>query len=66
MKINQIYDIVNGITKEILGEEAVVAENLENLVDIGKEIFDNTSYDKYVKTLVDHVGRVIFVDRAYE
>ncbi len=66
MKINQIYDIVNGITKEILGEQAVVAENLENLVDIGKEIFDNTSYDKYVKTLVDHVGRVIFVDRAYE
>ncbi len=66
MKINQIYDIVNGISKEILGEQAVVAENLENIVDIGKEIFDNTSYDKYVKTLVDHIGRVIFVDRAYE
>lgn len=66
MKINQVYDIVNGITKEVLGEDAVVSENLENLVDIGKEIFDNVSYDKYVKTLVDHIGRVIFVDRSYE
>ena len=66
MKINQVYDIVNGITKEILGEEAVVAENLDNIVDIGKSIFDNVSYDKYVKTLVDHIGRIIFVDRNYE
>ena len=66
MDIKQVYGIVNGITNEILGESVVVAENLENIVDIGKEIFDNVSYDKYVKTLVDHIGRVVFVDRKYD
>ena len=43
----------------------VVNEDLSNVVDIGKAIFDNTSYDHYVKTLVDHIGRMIFVDRKY-
>ena len=66
MEVKQIYDIVNGLTNEVLGDSAVVAEDLSNIVDIGKAIFDNTSYDKYVKTLVDHVGRVMFVNRSYE
>ena len=66
MDVKQVYEIVNGITTEILGESAVVSENLDNIVDIGKEIFDNVSYDKYVKSLVDHIGRIIFVDRKYE
>lgn len=66
MDVKQVYDIVNGMTSEILGEGAVVAEDLSNIVDIGKAIFDNTSYDKYVKTLVDHVGKVVMVNRTYE
>lgn len=65
MDIKQVADLMNGITTEILGESAVVNEDLSNVVDIGKAIFDNVSYDKYVKTLVDHIGRVIFVDRKY-
>ena len=65
MDINQVATLMNGITTEILGEGAVVNEDLSNVVDIGKAIFDNVSYDKYVKTLVDHIGRVIFVDRKY-
>lgn len=66
MDIVQVHEIVNGISTELLGESAVVAENLDNIVDIGKQIFDNVSYDKYVKTLVDHVGRVWFVNRTLE
>lgn len=65
MDIKQIATLMNGVTSELLGESAVVAEDLSNVVDIGKAIFDNVSYDKYVKTLVDHIGRVIFVDRKY-
>lgn len=65
MDIKQVATLMNGITTEILGEGAVVNEDLSNVVDIGKAIFDNTSYDHYVKTLVDHVGRMIFVDRKY-
>lgn len=65
MDIKQVATLMNGITTEILGEGAVVNEDLSNVVDIGKAIFDNTSYDHYVKTLVDHIGRMIFVDRKY-
>lgn len=65
MTVTQIYDIINPITKEILGETAVVNEDLSNIVDIGKEIFDATDVDNYVKSLVNHIGRVIFVNRPY-
>lgn len=65
MTVAQIYDIINPITKEILGETAVVNEDLSNIVDIGKELFDATDVDNYVKSLVNHIGRVIFVNRPY-
>lgn len=65
MTVAQIYNIINPITKEILGETAVVNEDLSNIVDIGKEIFDATDVDNYVKSLVNHIGRVIFVNRPY-
>ena len=65
MEMNQVYQAVNGMTKEILGESAVVAEDLSNIVDIGKAVFDNASYDKVVKSLIDHIGKVVFVDRKY-
>lgn len=66
MKVAQIYDIINSVTKETLGETAVVAEDLTNIVDIGKEIIDADSVDSYVKKLVNHIGKVIFVDRLYK
>ena len=66
MDVKQIYDIVNGMSQEILGAESVVAEDLSNIVDIGKAVFDNTSYDNYVKSLVDHIGKVTMVNRTYE
>ena len=65
MTVAQIYDIINPITKEILGETAVVNEDLSNIVDIGKELFDVTDVDNYVKSLVNHIGRVVFVNRPY-
>ena len=65
MTINQIYEIVNAATSEILGESAVVAEDLSNVVDIGTEIFNANAVDNYVRSLVNHIGRVIFVNRPY-
>ena len=65
MEVSQVYEIVNGMTQEILGESAVVNEDLSNVVDMGKAIFDNTSYDKFVRSLIDHIGRVMFVNRTY-
>ena len=65
MLVTQIYDIMNGVTSEILGESVVVNEDLSNIVDIGTQIFDATSIDNFVKTLVDKVGKCVFVARPY-
>lgn len=65
MEIKQIYDLMNTVTSEVLGETNLVKEDLSNIVDIGTSVFDSSSVDKYVKSLVDHVGKVVFVNRAY-
>lgn len=65
MTVNQIYNIMNSVTGEILGESAIVAEDLSNIVDIGTEIFNASAVDNYVRSLVNHIGKVIFVNRPY-
>lgn len=66
MKVEQVYQIVNNLTQEILGAEAMtVATDLTNVVDVGKAILDNTSVDNYVRKLIDHIGKVVFVNRPY-
>ena len=65
MQVQQIYNIMNKVTQEILGKTDLVAEDLSNIVDLGNALLDNTSVDNYVKTLVNHIGKVIFVSRPY-
>ena len=65
MQVSQIYQIMNTVTGEVLGGSAVLAEDLSNIVDIGTAIFNANSVDNYVKSLVNHIGRVIFVNRPY-
>lgn len=66
MEVRQVYELLNATTKEVLGKTGLVTEDLSNVVDVGKELFSATSVDNYVKTLVDHIGRVVFVNRKYE
>lgn len=65
MKVEQLHTLINAVTNEVLGETAVVAEDLSNVVDIGKNIVDSDNVDNYVKKLVNHIGKVIFVNRLY-
>lgn len=65
MTVQQIYTIMNTVTSEIMGKTGVVKEDLSNVVDVGKELFSNTDVDNYVKSLVNHIGKVIFVNRPY-
>lgn len=65
MKVEQIYSLMNNVTSEVLGKTVIVKEDLSNVVDLGEEIFDNASVDNYVKSLVNHIGKVIFVNRPY-
>ena len=65
MKVAQIYEILNSIKKESLGEEVVLNEDLSNVVEIGTTILNALGTDNYVRTLVNHIGKVIFVNRTY-
>lgn len=65
MEVKQIYGFVNTATQEAIGEIGLINEDLGNLVDVGNEVFNASAVDKYVKSLVNHIGRVIFVDRIY-
>lgn len=64
MEVKQIYSLVNTVTTEILGG-SIVKEDLSNVVDVGTAVFNSGKVDNYVKSLVNHIGKVIFVDRAY-
>lgn len=65
MQVAQIYEIANDITKEILGDSIILAEDLSNIVDVGTSIINASSIDNYVRSLVNHIGKVIFVTRPY-
>jgi len=65
MKVEQIYNLVNSITNELLGKSDLLQEDLSNVVDVGTELFDNVSVDNYVKSLVNKVGKTVFVNRPY-
>lgn len=65
MEMNQVATFTNTVVQEVLGETAVVQEDLTNIVDIGNEIFNADAFDAYVKTLINHIGKVVFVNRPY-
>lgn len=66
MNMTQVYELVNETTREILGEEAIVNEDLSNIVDIGKSIENLNKVDNYVGKILNKVGRMIFKDKTYE
>lgn len=66
MKITQIAELVNTSIKEATGLESVVLEDLSNVVDVGNEIMDSENVDPVIKKLVDHIGKVVVVDRVYK
>ena len=65
MDIKQVYDFVNEATIQAIGESEVLNEDLSNIVAIGDAVFNANAMDKYVKALVNRIGKVIFVNRVY-
>lgn len=66
MNVEQVYELLNQITGELTGKEDLVTNDLSNVIDVGTAIFDATSVDNYVKSLVNKVGKVIAVNRTYK
>ena len=65
MEVKQIYSLINSVSGEVLGRTDIVTEDLTGIVDLGTEVFNQNAVDKYVKSLVNHIGKVIFVNRPY-
>lgn len=65
MQVEQIYNLVNTVSGEVLGNTELVHEDLTGLVDLGQEVFNQNAVDNYVKSLVNHIGKVVFVNRPY-
>lgn len=66
MKIEQVYEFVNGATEESLGKTGLVNEDLSNIVTVGDTVINANAMDRYVKALVNRIGKVIFVNRVYQ
>lgn len=65
MNVKQIYQIINSVSSEVLGKTDIVQEDLTGVVDLGTAVFNQGAVDNYVKSLVNHIGKVIFVNRPY-
>lgn len=65
MEVKQIYSLMNDVSKEVLGTTDLVKEDLTGVVDMGTAVFNANAIDNYVKSLVNHIGKVVFVNRPY-
>lgn len=66
MEVTQIAEIVNQSTAEVTGTEALADVDLNKVVEVGAEVLDNDKLiDNYVKSLIDHIGKVVFLNRPY-
>lgn len=65
MEVKQIYTLINSVSGEVLGKTDIVQEDLTGVVDLGTQVFNANAVDNYVKSLVNHIGKVIFVNRPY-
>lgn len=68
MKFEQVSTILNSVLQETLGRSEVVVEDIRNVVALGQaydDIISNDAYDKYCQKLINHIGKVVFVNRDY-
>lgn len=65
MEVKQIHEIINKVSGEVLGKTDIVQDDLTGIVNLGTEVFNQNALDNYVKSLVNHIGKVIFVNRPY-
>lgn len=65
MEMTQIAEIVNETTAQVTGTEPLADIDLNKVVDAGSEVIDTDKVDHYVQSLIDRIGKVVFVNRPY-
>ena len=66
MEVKQIHEFLSTVYGEVTGKTDVVKEDLSNIVDVGKELLSQNNREPYVNSLLNLIGRWVFVDRPYE
>lgn len=66
MEMKQIANFLNTAADVVLGKSDIVSEDLAGVVDLGTEILNARGVDNYVRSLVDVIGRQVFVIRSYK
>lgn len=66
MIVKQIADFTNEIVKEVLGEENLVEEDLEGIVDVGVSILSSAdNKENWFKSLTDRIARFEISNRLF-
>ena len=67
MDTNQIYEIVNAVCEETMGESALVATDTASLVAMGNAVLSSsTNTEAFIDTLVQRIGRTMISYRPYK
>lgn len=81
MEVKQISGILNDVFKEVTGQlvpqydptdpeteiepVAIIQEDLSDIVTVGQKVLSSNWKDNYAKTIIDRIGREVYVDRTY-
>lgn len=81
MEVKQISGLLNDVFKEVTGQlvpqkpahegdpepepVAIIAEDLSDIVTVGDTVMSSSWKDNYAKSLVNRIGRDVYVDRVY-
>lgn len=67
MTVDQIYELVNNVAKQTLGETAMQAVDTASLVALGDTVLSSTnSTENFLNTLVARIGKTIIAHRKYD
>lgn len=70
MVVSQIANTLNSVFSELIGDTALIQEDLSNIVDVGRTITSastfGTDFDNFIGKIVDKVGKSVFVNRTYK
>ena len=64
--VNQIYSLINEVSKQAFGEKAITVADTSTLVSLGDSVLSSEQdTDLFTNTLVDRIGRTVFSVRRY-
>ena len=65
MLVTQIYEFLTEVYQEVTGQESIVKEDLSNITDVGATLLSANYRETYTNSLLNRIGRMVFVDRPY-